>query len=106
MQVEKKNKKSNYPYWEVGQEAGASIPLWKRQWAARYRGPVVRAPRGDGYLQHFIAPRKSMNIRFNIMNAQILEFLWGIFHLATACLVSDIILVLHTVLTWQRAQSN
>ena len=84
-QVEKKkNKKSNYPYWEVGQEAGASIPLWKRQWAVSDQGPVATAPQGDGYLQHFIASSKLTNIRFNIMNAQILEFLCVAFHLAAA----------------------
>lgn len=88
MQVGKKN--SNYPYWEVGQEAGASIPLWKHQWAASDQGPVVTAPWGDGYLRHFKAPSKLMNIRFNIMNAQIPEFLRVIFHSATAYMITDI----------------
>lgn len=93
--------KSNYPYWEEGQEAGESIPLWKRQWAASDQGPVATAPRGDGHLRHFIAPSKMVNIRFNIMSTQILEVLWVIFHLATAYMISDIIVVLRIVRTWQ-----
>lgn len=90
----------------MDQKAGVSIPLWEHQWAVSDQGPVATAPGGDGYLQHSIAPSKLMNIRFNIMNTQILEGLWGVFHLATAYTISDITLVLHIVWMWQKAQSN